>query len=95
MSNDEGQGSGTDFRFSAKAVGGDLNEKWPVLSTDRPLPFWDGKRQLLHLGYVGSVPVAFVRQANYLRLLPSQLVDHSYSPCANCKSLLLSRISPS
>ena len=25
---------------SAKAAGGALNEKWPVLSTDRPLPFW-------------------------------------------------------
>ena len=24
---------------SAKAAGGDLNEKWPVLSTDRPFPF--------------------------------------------------------
>lgn len=24
---------------SAKAAGGALNEKWPVLSADRPLPF--------------------------------------------------------
>jgi len=45
---------------SAKAAGGDLDEKWPVLITDRPLPFWGGERQFLHLGYVGSVPFADV-----------------------------------
>jgi len=43
---------------SAKAAGGDLDEKWPILITDRPLPFWDGECLLLHMGYVGSVPKA-------------------------------------
>jgi len=29
--------------YSVLAAGGDLNKKWPVLTTDRPLPFRDSE----------------------------------------------------
>lgn len=41
-------------RSSAKAAGGGFIEKWLVLTTDQPLPFWYARWQLPPLRYVGS-----------------------------------------